>query len=257
MWTSILSALLPFAVKIIQNYFEKQKGKQESKRKWIAFIESMAGTLTNSAGLRKSWQDQADRLKDQMDEPTEKAKKTPLKPYRNREALLKAAGEIGVKEIAGRDSNPTIEEYHRYSTDRNDKAMTDDVPWCASFVCWVVEKVGMGSTNSKMARSFEGWGVSVLDDPLPGDIVTFYRNGRQSGLGHVGFFVKKQGGHVYVLGGNQSDEVNVTRYSTARMTDIRRSSKAGTYSTEQRQELLAIAEDILAGNSVEEAGKVT
>lgn len=175
---------------------------------------------------------------------------------RNRNALYYASKELGTKEAAGSKDNPRVVEYHAYSTKDNKNGMADSVPWCASFVCWVVEHAGMGSTNSKMARSFEKWGVSTKSKPLPGDIVTFYRNGKSSGQGHVAFFLKKTASYVYCLGGNQSDEVNITRYSTARMTDIRRSSKA-SYTAEEKEDLVKLAAKIMDGKSVSKSGKVT
>lgn len=175
---------------------------------------------------------------------------------RNFLVLKQAASQIGVKEIRGSKSNPIIDEYHDYSTKSNNSSWKDDVPWCASFVCWALEKVGMGSTNSARARSFEKWGVSKKSSPLPGDIVTFWRSSKSSGKGHVGFFIKKTSSHVVVLGGNQSDEVNISTYSTARMTDIRRSSKAGKYTKQEEQELYKLVDDILNGKKIKPGGKV-
>lgn len=176
---------------------------------------------------------------------------------RNKAILLQAAGEIGQKEIVGTKDNPRVNEYHLAASKENDKPFKDDVPWCASFVCWVLEKVGMGSTNSKMARSYEKWGVPIhVDAYLPGDIVVYFRNGLASGQGHVGFILKISNGMVYTLGGNQSNSVNITRYSLTGMTSIRRSSKAGVYTEAEIADLRRIAEQILAGEKVEEAGSV-
>lgn len=177
--------------------------------------------------------------------------------FRNKAVLLQAASQIGITEVKGEKSNPQIMEYHKYSTIKNALGFADSVPWCASFVCWALEKVGMQSTNKQLARSFEKWGMSVKAAPLPGDIVTFWRTSPKSGYGHVGFFVKKTPKGIYVLGGNQNDSVNVTLFPTAKLTDIRRSSKAGIYSEEQIQELNAIADKILAGEVVLDVGNLT
>ncbi|MCL2915995.1 hypothetical protein L2725_19835 [Shewanella corallii] len=40
--------------------------------------------------------------------------------------------------------------------------------------------------------------------------------------GHVGFFAGFDGNDVLVLGGNQSDEVNVGRYPASKLLGIRR-----------------------------------
>ncbi|MDQ1255853.1 MAG: hypothetical protein QG656_447, partial [Candidatus Hydrogenedentes bacterium] len=42
--------------------------------------------------------------------------------------------------------------------------------------------------------------------------------------GHVGFFSGREGNEVLMLGGNQSDSVNVTRYESSRILGIRRLS---------------------------------
>lgn len=178
------------------------------------------------------------------------------KLFRNKAILLMAASQRGVKEIPGSGDNPQIVEYQKYSTVKNLFGWADSVPWCATFVCWCLEKSGMTSTNSATARSYEHWGVSTKDNPLPGDIIIFWRESLSSGKGHVGFFLKKVGNSVYVLGGNQSDSVNVSMYTLDRMRDIRRSSLAGIYSEEQKQELIKIAEQILSGAKIDMSGKV-
>ena len=177
--------------------------------------------------------------------------------FRNMEVLLQAASQIGVMEVPGAKSNPQIMEYHKYSTVKNLFGFADSVPWCASFVCWCLEKVGMTSMNKQLARSFESWGVSSKKDPLPGDIVTFWRKSLKSGYGHVGFFLKKTPNGIYVLGGNQNDSVNVTLFSTAKLVDIRRSSLAGIYSADQVENLEQVAEQILAGHSIAKPGSLT
>jgi uncharacterized protein (TIGR02594 family) len=175
----------------------------------------------------------------------------------NYKILQMAASQIGVLEWKD-GSNPVIEKYYDYATDDNsDSPHKDDVPWCSAFVCWVLEKCGRQSTNSLMARSYERWGVSVKQNPLPGDIVTFYRGEKSKGFGHVGFFVGFDSkGHVIVLGGNQNDAVNVTSYSAMRMTDIRRSSKAGKYDAGDLRNLIDLKEKILNGIVIKPEGSV-
>ena len=71
--------------------------------------------------------------------------------------------------------------------------------WCAAFVGSVLGKSGLGHTGSKSSRSYRTWG-----DPCEervGAVVVFGS--------HVGF-VSSPG---MVLGGNQSDEVNIRKYS--------------------------------------------
>lgn len=166
--------------------------------------------------------------------------------HRNLSPFLAAVNEIGVKELPGKASNNRIELYHKYSTLKNHEGVTDDVPWCASFIAFCLESVGMGSTNSKLARSYLDWGVSVKNHPLPGDIVVFWREAPDSYKGHVGFYVKSGKEGIYVLGGNQSDAVNIKAYSKLRLLDIRRSSKAPGYSDAEKEFLLRQADIALS-----------
>jgi len=128
-----------------------------------------------------------------------------------------AVGEMGVRELKGpRKHNKRIVEYH-YATSL--KATADEVPWCASFVCWCLESSGVRSSRSARARSYEKWGKGI-EKPTVGCVVVLSR-GRNPKQGHVGFYVKEDDKSVYVLGGNQSDEVNVSKYSKSRVLGYR------------------------------------
>lgn len=188
--------------------------------------------------------------------PLEKVERPQVKDSINKRVLLKAISQIGVGEIAGKKSNKQIENYHRYSTIKNDRGMNESVPWCASFVCWVLEVCSLESTNSKLARSYEKWGVWVTDVPLPGDVVTFWRKSKRSGYGHVGFYFRQDDKYVWVLGGNQNNEVNVTKYRKKRMTGIWRSKAAPLYSIQQEKELIKIAQELVFGKVVDDGGSV-
>lgn len=120
-----------------------------------------------------------------------------------------AKGEIGQKEIAGSGNNPRIVEYHQTTSL---KATADEVSWCSSFVNWCVTKSGQKGTNSAAARSWLQWGEQ-LKQPVEGCIVVFRRGNPPSG--HVGFFVKRDGVNVWVLGGNQSDQVKLSVYKAS------------------------------------------
>jgi uncharacterized protein (TIGR02594 family) len=188
--------------------------------------------------------------------PIEKDVK-PAEFNRNKEILIKLASQMGIKEGMGAANNPQVQEYLAYGGSTSNKAKyQDSVPWCAGFVGWVLEKCGMGSTNSLMARSYEKWGVDVSQDPLPGDVVTFYRGDKSKGFGHVTFFLKRVGELNYCAGGNQSDMVNIASYSKNKMTSIRRSSKQQVLSETERDELHSIASAIMAGNKIDSSGKV-
>lgn len=177
---------------------------------------------------------------------------------RNERLLVFAAGDIGVKEYPGKAaSNPHIEKYHAYAREDNDlsKGLTDDVPFCASALCYWLESVGMGSTNSALAKSYLKWGIEVKKNFLPGDILVFDRGGWK---GHVGLLVTYNANYVWCLGANQNDAVNVTKYSRQRLVSVRRSSiqQRHGFTTEQKDRLHKIANDILNGHPVSLAGSM-
>ena len=77
-----------------------------------------------------------------------------------------AKEEVGVKEIAGKDHNPKIIEYHSLTSG---KFQDDETPWCSSFVNWVMFQVGIKGTNSAGAYSWKDWGQK-LDKPAYGSL---------------------------------------------------------------------------------------
>lgn len=119
--------------------------------------------------------------------------------------LIRARSYIGTKEIPGRENNPTILKWWK---EIRSQFLDDETPWCAAFVGGVLEESGIKSTRSGMARSYENWGVP-LKYPATGAVVTFSRKGG----GHVGFVVGYNADTVSVLGGNQRDSVNVSRFA--------------------------------------------
>lgn len=179
----------------------------------------------------------------------EKENNPPAREFRNKRVLEKAAKEIGVVEWKN-GSNPKVEKYHAHATKENKQGAKDDVPWCASFIAYVLETVGMGSTNSKAARSYLMWGVSTKKNPWPGDIVVFWRGSLNGWRGHAGFLVKAEGNYLWVLGGNQNNEVNITKYSRSKLLDIRRSSLHRSISVIEHQRLISIANDLIEHGKV-------
>ena len=184
--------------------------------------------------------------------------------YPNKSILLTAQKEIGVKEIPGKGSNKRVEEYLAYGGSKNnDVELSDSVPWCAGFVGWVIEKaLGIESSNNLMARSYERMGYRRVDDlPQPGDVVTMYRNGKKSGSGHVGFYVGQTKGGLLVLGGNQSDAVNVREFSREEsggrgITGIWRVVD-DPISRAQAAELQVLSEAIINNVTIDVGNKVT
>jgi len=130
--------------------------------------------------------------------------------------IPRAKGEIGTKEIRGQEHNPRVLEYHAQTTL---KATTDEVPWCSAFVTWVMEKSQIPSTRSAWARSWLNWGQE-LEEPVMGCIVVLSRGGSPT-KGHVGFYMGEKDGYLHILGGNQGNEVKISKYGKERLLSYR------------------------------------
>ena len=126
----------------------------------------------------------------------------------------------GVSEIAGPGDSQRIVEYHQTTTLR---ATDDEVPWCSSFVNWCVQKAGLDPTKSARARSWLFWGKRLQVPPYGCIVVLNRANGPQDpsvleAPGHVGFYLGPASQElILVLGGNQSNAVNVKRYAKNRV----------------------------------------
>ncbi len=95
-------------------------------------------------------------------------------------------------------------------------------PWCAAFVNSVLSSSGQEGTKSLMARSFLKYGKSV-ETPSEGDIVVIQRGGRNSPTGHVGFYAgRTEDGLIKVLGGNQSNGVNIKTFPEDKVLGYRK-----------------------------------
>lgn len=130
-----------------------------------------------------------------------------------------ALSEFGNKSITGIISNPDVLKYFKEIGQAWVK--DDDTAWCAAFVNWCLVKTGRQQTNSLAARSFLKYGYSTKT-PTLGDIVVLWRISPQSAYGHVGFYVRETKDTIYILGGNQSNQVNITPFTKSQLLDYRK-----------------------------------
>lgn len=131
--------------------------------------------------------------------------------------LVEALKLYGTIETPGKASNPTILAWAKetglgaYST--------DSIPWCGLFVAVVALRAGWARPPSPL------WALDWLKFGAPtnpamlGDVLVFKRDGG----GHVGLYVgEDKAGYYHVLGGNQSDAVNIKRIEKKRCVGVRR-----------------------------------
>jgi uncharacterized protein (TIGR02594 family) len=128
--------------------------------------------------------------------------------------LVEAGKLVGTAEIPGPKHNPFIVAAWKrlgagWFTD-------DETPWCGLFVAHCIEAAGLPYPKLfPRALAWAEWGKACA--PTVGAVVVFKRQGG----GHVGFLVGEDAKHYFVLGGNQSNAVNVMRLEKARAVAIR------------------------------------
>lgn len=133
-----------------------------------------------------------------------------------------AKNEKGTKEYSGEADNPDVVKYlESVDTLSVSAQRNDETPWCSAFVNWCMEEVGLKGTENAAARSWLEWGHE-LTAPEEGCVVVLWRESPTGWKGHVGFYVKETPSYIYLLGGNQSDQVNIKRYSKDRVLGYRR-----------------------------------
>ncbi len=132
--------------------------------------------------------------------------------------LTHAKRYIGTKEIKGQINNVVIVNWwEKIKLSIRD----DETPWCAAFVGAMLEECGIKSTRSAAARSYLKWGTEITK-PTTGCVVVFWRGSPTGWSGHVGFLVgQDKMGNLMILGGNQSDEVNIKPFSKKRVLSYR------------------------------------
>lgn len=129
--------------------------------------------------------------------------------------ILEARRHIGVREIPGAKHEPLIVQM--WKAIKRGGIKDDETPWCAAFVGFCLENVGIVSSRFESAKSYLTWGQK-LDGPAPGCIVVFTRDGG----GHVGFLEGLTiDGRLLVLGGNQGNEVNIRAFPEDRVSGYR------------------------------------
>lgn len=122
----------------------------------------------------------------------------------------------GTHEHKGKGSNPLILEWVKELNDSGTEVedySDDDIPWCGLFAAIVCKRAGKKPVDQPLwALNWAKYGLPT-DKPALGDVLSFKRNGG----GHVGFYVAEDKEAFHVLGGNQSDQVSITRVAKPRL----------------------------------------
>lgn len=145
-----------------------------------------------------------------------------LKTATGPQILIQARNLIGTKEIIGPIHNETIMDWaDELGIEKIYTA--DEIPWCGLFMAYVCKKANLDlpftAKEGLWALNWNKFGKAQKVAML-GDVLTFKRNGG----GHVGIYVGEDDTCYHVLGGNQSNMVNITRIEKARCAGIRRTA---------------------------------
>lgn len=133
---------------------------------------------------------------------------------------LYASQYYGEREVPGKESNQTILGWLKDIFPWVD----NEIAWCSAFMNAMAKANGLEHPTEKAgaARSWLNVGLAVTDGPVIGDVCVFWRESPKSWKGHVGLFVRETEKFIWVLGGNQSDQVNIRPYTKSRLLSIRR-----------------------------------
>lgn len=132
--------------------------------------------------------------------------------------LIEALKLDGLKESPGASHNPEVVKL--FAEAGHSGVKDDETAWCAAFVGAMLARAGYLGSGKLTARSYLDIGDKVTN-PIRGDIVVFPR-GNSEWQGHVAFVLKADAQYVFAFGGNQSNAVNLTRYSRANVLGFRR-----------------------------------
>lgn len=140
--------------------------------------------------------------------------------------IVEALKEFGTLESAGDINNPKIIGWaDEVGGSVEDVFKADSIPWCGLFMAVIAKRAGKEPPKSPLwALSWATFGNGV-NQAMLGDVLVFVRKGG----GHVALYVGEDDTAYHVLGGNQSDQVSITRIAKARLYAIRRP----VYSTAQ------------------------
>jgi len=133
----------------------------------------------------------------------------------------------GIKEKAGEEHNAQILAILQRAQGWVEE---DEVAWCSAFIGYVCFLLGLPETKHLRARTWLRMGrpVSRWEAERGFDVCIFNRaDGPMdpsiiNAPGHVGFLHRITSRGIYILGGNQSNSVNIISISAKRLLGIRR-----------------------------------
>jgi len=142
--------------------------------------------------------------------------------------LYYALNAHGVEEGEGAVNNETILGWAREAADAGagewlaEFYKEDSIPWCGLFMAMCAARSAYPvQADCLSARGWLDWGREAKTPGL-GDVLVFWRGKPDGKSGHVGLYVGEDDLAFHVLGGNQGDQVSITRIRKTRLLGVRR-----------------------------------
>ena len=129
---------------------------------------------------------------------------------------------MGTKEISGKRSNSVIMNWAKQLGGFVKNVYTnDDTPWCGLFIAHIFDNNGIKVKfkNPLSARNWRNFGFETT--PRYGAVMIFWRGKKSGWSGHVGMYISEDAKYYHILGGNQSNMVNVTKVAKNRLLAVR------------------------------------
>jgi uncharacterized protein (TIGR02594 family) len=96
----------------------------------------------------------------------------------------------------------------------------DEIAWGSAFANWCMRRAGLRGSGRAHARSWLSWG-SALPEPVYGCVIVLWRETPVSAVGHVSFYLGRDGSHLWLLGSNQSNAISIKSFSSHRLLGVR------------------------------------
>lgn len=126
-----------------------------------------------------------------------------------------------LKEIAGDRNEEQIITFFKAVGVK--KVNSEDESWCSVFISYCAKNAGFEYPKSSVAKNWLNFGETITN-PLPGDLVIFWRDSPTYWSGHVAIYLgeRSENGDLVCLGGNQNDMVCIRTYSKEKVLGYRR-----------------------------------
>lgn len=173
------------------------------------YIENVQPTLV-SEDVPEGYPTNAEQVEETTEQVEDGVIGTQQNPFEIAEQLLN----LGRSAWQESGNNPNIKSLWD-EIGYNGSIYADKTAWCAVFVSAVLKRSGNKYIKTASSQAYANYGIEVknIRDAKVGDIVVFYRKGKNSGYGHVAFVTGVYNDtRITVLGGNQSDNLTIASY---------------------------------------------